>query len=113
MSNNVETTAAEVRLKWQEQNLDPDLIERYVTEQVSEYQKLDYVTRGHVLTLCWEMYQANVRGYHNGSALTAFKKGDLRKFMAHADPYTLSGLKVLEVFWQMVASRFVDVQKGI
>jgi len=59
------------------------------------------------------MYQANVKGYHNGSALTAFKKGDLRKFMAHADPYTLAGLKVLEVFFQMVGSRFIDVSKGI
>jgi hypothetical protein len=50
-------------------------------------------------------------GYSNGSALTAFKQGDLRKFVAHADPWTLAGLKTLEVFWQMIASDFVKPKK--
>jgi hypothetical protein len=58
-----------------------------------------------------EIYHSNIYGYSNGSALTAFKQGDLRKFVAHADPGTLAGLKALEVFWQMVASDFVEPKK--
>lgn len=100
-------TSQEIKQKWMNQNLTPNAIGTYLMTQASHHaNRVSSHTLNHIINLCYQLYRANVNNHPNGDAMEAFKDGDLRKFMHHADDFTLEGIKLLEIFWVNVASSF-------